>query len=248
MARKKRKMSSFQQFIPNLITLMAICAGLTSVRLGFEGRFEPALYLILLAALFDGVDGKVARYLDCASPFGAELDSLADFFNFGIAPGLLIYQVFFHGTDYAYFGWLAVLFLSVACALRLARFNVALPIETDKKNLGSFFVGVPAPALASLSLLPMYLQVMGYEWLGLHPVLIAFYMFFAGSLAISTIPTFSIKHVNFKENMRPMILIISILLVIFLFVFPWETIVFANLAYIVSFIFSYRKYRQSPTE
>ncbi len=224
---------------------MAICAGMTSVRLGFEGRFEPALYLILLAALFDGVDGKIARYLNCSSAFGAELDSLADFFNFGIAPGILMYQVFFHGTGYAAFGWLAVLFLSVACALRLARFNVALPIESDEKTVGSYFVGVPAPALASLALLPMYIHVMGYDWITAHPVLITFYLFFTGSLAISTIPTFSIKHVNFRENMRAGILIASILLVIFLFVFPWETLVFANLAYLGSFVFSYRKFRES---
>jgi len=126
-----RKRRTFRHLIPNLLTIFVICAGMTSVRFGMDGKYGFALMLIVLAAVLDAADGKLARFLDSVTPIGAELDSLADFFNFGIAPGLLIYFSIFAHTSHANLGWLSVLVLAVCCALRLARFNVALDSDED---------------------------------------------------------------------------------------------------------------------
>ncbi len=111
----------FLQLLPNLVTILGLCAGLTALRLAFAGRFEPAVALIVLAALIDGVDGLLARRLNAASPFGAELDTLSDFLNFGVAPALIVYRMALAGSDIA---WTAALVFSVCACLRLARFNV----------------------------------------------------------------------------------------------------------------------------
>jgi len=148
MTRRRPRETPFRRFIPNLVTIFGLCVGLLSVRAGLEGRYATALYLIIVAVFLDAADGKVARFLKAESEFGAELDTLSDFFNFGIAPTFLIYNVIFAGTDYARSGWFCVLVLTVCCALRLARFNVALTDSEPTEKKRDYFVGVPAPALA----------------------------------------------------------------------------------------------------
>ncbi len=128
-----------RHILPSVVTVFAICAGLTSVRMTLEGRLETGLYFILLAVLLDAADGKLARYLDTASPFGAELDTLADFFNFGIAPGVMLYHTLYFGTDHANLGWLATLVLAVCCALRLARFNLSTKAEKNRQQRKRLF-------------------------------------------------------------------------------------------------------------
>jgi CDP-diacylglycerol--serine O-phosphatidyltransferase len=140
--------------LPNLITVGAICAGLTAIRFAFQGSFTAAVYLILLACILDGLDGRIARYMKSESQLGAELDSLADFANFGIAPALVIYAWALQDLKRA--GWIAVLFFAVCMVMRLARFNADSKSETDDN--GEFFTGVPAPAGAMLVLLPMFLS------------------------------------------------------------------------------------------
>lgn len=233
-----------RHIVPSLVTVFAICAGLTSLRMSIEGNISAALYLIMLAVFLDAADGKIARYLDTASPFGAELDSLADFFNFGIAPGLLIYNAFYHASDYQNLGWLSCLVLAICCALRLARFNVGLsiPAQTGKRD---YFLGVPAPALASLALMPVFLSLVGWSNLGNHSHIIAVYEIAIALLAVSTIPTFSIKHASVSRNLLPMIAIGSAILVICLMVYPWHTFIFANLVYLGSLPVSFFRERQS---
>src|SRR5271154_2444636 len=138
--------------IPNVITLLALCLGLTAIRFAFEGSIEWAVSAIAAAAVLDGLDGRIARALKGTSRFGAELDSLADFVDFGVAPSIVLY---FSGLDQMKsLGWLATLVFSIACALRLARFNVMIDDPEAPAWRRTFFVGMPAPAGAIVGLLP----------------------------------------------------------------------------------------------
>jgi len=232
-----------RHLVPSIVTVFAICAGLTSVRMSLEGHLQASLYFILLAVFLDAADGKLARFLDTASPFGAELDSLADFFNFGIAPGLVIYNTLYLGGQHASIGWLAVLILAVCCALRLARFNLSThrPDVTLKKD--GFFVGVPAPALACLALMPIFLHLSGWQNTD-FPVLRALYIIGVGLLAVSTIPTYSIKHASIKRTHLPFAVVGSVVLVVCLTVYPWPTLIVANLLYLASLPLSYLAFQR----
>ena len=147
--------------LPNIITVLAICAGMTGVRLAFEGRFDDAVLMVLLAAVLDGVDGRVARLVKGSSKFGAEMDSLADIVNFGVAPALVLYV--FVLDQAGSLGWIAALLYAIACGLRLARFNVMMENRDRPVWQGAYFTGVPAPAGAFLVLLPVYLGILGIE-------------------------------------------------------------------------------------
>ena len=154
--------------LPNLITLLALCAGLTAIRMAVENNIQLALAAIVFAALLDGIDGRVARMLKGTSRFGAELDSLADFVNFGVAPALILYFWGLHELKSA--GWIAALVFAICAGLRLARFNVMID-EPDKPAwAGNFFTGIPAPAGAITVLLPIYLDLLGmptgWSWCG----------------------------------------------------------------------------------
>jgi CDP-diacylglycerol--serine O-phosphatidyltransferase len=228
-----------RHIVPSMVTVFAICSGMTAVRMSLEGRIELALYFVLLAVFLDAADGKLARFLDSASPFGAELDTLADFFNFGIVPGMLLYNTLYVGTEFASLGWLASLVLAVCCALRLARFNLSLRGDDVVLKKDDYFVGVPAPALACLALMPIFLHLWGMEntdW----PILRAFYIIAVGLLAVSTIPTFSIKHASIRRTHLPFAVVGAVVLVVCLMTYPWPTMITANLLYLASLPFSYR--------
>ena len=145
--------------LPNLITLLAMCAGLTAIRMAVENRLDLALAAIVFAALLDGIDGRVARMLKGTSRFGAELDSLADFVNFGVAPALILYLWGLHELKSA--GWIAALVFAICAALRLARFNVMIDDPNKPAWAANFFTGIPAPAGAITVLLPIYLNFLG---------------------------------------------------------------------------------------
>lgn len=228
-----------RHIVPSVVTVFAICAGMTSVRMSLDGRIEMALYFVLLAVFLDAADGKLARFLDTASPFGAELDTLADFFNFGIVPGMLLYNTLYIGTPYASLGWLATLVLAVCCALRLARFNLSLRGDDVALKKDDFFVGVPAPALACLALMPIFMHLNGFENTD-FPILRAAYIIGVGLLAVSTIPTFSIKHASIKRAHLPFAVVAAVVLVVCLMVYPWPTLIAVNLIYLASLPLSYR--------
>lgn len=232
-----------RHLVPSIVTVFAICAGMTSVRMSLEGHLETALYFILLAVFLDAADGKLARFLDSASPFGAELDSLADFFNFGIAPGILLYNTLYIGTTYSNLGWLASLVLAVCCALRLARFNLSIHRADVTLKTDGFFVGVPAPALACLSLMPIFLHLHGWQSSD-FPVARAFYIIGVGLLAVSTIPTYSIKHASIKRTHLPFAVVGAVVLVVCLVVYPWPTLIVANVLYLATFPLSYLSFRK----
>src|SRR3954464_7327991 len=157
--RRRFRPIPVRMLVPNLITLLALCAGLTAIRLAFEQKLEWAVAAIVFAALLDGIDGRVARMLKGTSKFGAELDSLADFVNFGVAPALILYFWGLHELGNA--GWIAAMVLAICAGLRLARFNVMVDDPNRPAWAGNFFVGMPAPAGAITALLPLYLYFLG---------------------------------------------------------------------------------------
>jgi CDP-diacylglycerol--serine O-phosphatidyltransferase len=227
-----------RHIVPSVVTAFAICAGMTSIRMSLEGQTETALYFVLLAVFLDAADGKLARFLDSASPFGAELDTLADFFNFGIVPGVLLYNTLYIGTEYASLGFLATLVLAVCCALRLARFNLSLKSTDVTLKKDDHFVGVPAPALACLALMPVFMHLYGWQDTDL-PIVRAIYVMGVGLLAVSTIPTFSVKHASIRRSLLPVAVVGAMLLVVCLVVFPWPTLIAGNCLYLGSLPFSY---------
>lgn len=227
-----------RHIVPSVVTVFAIGAGMTSLRMSLEGHIETALYFILLAVFLDAADGKLARFLDSASPFGAELDTLADFFNFGIVPGVLLYNTLYIGTEYASLGFLATLVLAVCCALRLARFNLSTKSDDVTLKKDDHFVGVPAPALACLALMPVFMHLYGWQNTDL-PLVRAAYIVGVGLLAVSTIPTFSIKHASVKRTHLPLAVVAGMVLVMCLIVYPWRTLITGDFIYLASLPYSY---------
>ena len=227
-----------RHIVPSVVTVFAICAGMTSVRMCLEGDIETALYFVLIAVFLDAADGKLARFLDSASPFGAELDTLADFFNFGIVPGILLYNTLYLGTPYDRLGFIAVLVLAVCCALRLARFNLAMKSSEVSLKKDGHFVGVPAPALACLALMPIFMQLYGWQDTD-FPVARAVYIIGVGLLAVSTIPTISIKHASIKHTHLPVAVVLAMSLVMCLIVYPWPTLIAGDVIYLATLPFSY---------
>lgn len=231
--------------LPNFVTLLALCSGVTAIRLGIEGRYEVAVSAVIVCIVLDAVDGRLARYLKSTSRFGAELDSLVDFVNFGVTPALLIYL--WSLNDLKTRGWLVALMLAVCCAMRLARFNVALDDLKKPAWTGSFFTGIPAPAGAGLAMAPMYLGFLGVIDNGHnYAVLIAPYVAIIALLMVSRIPTYSGKSSGTgvkREHVLP-IVGLGVGYLVCLFTYPWETLSVSALAYLVMIPFSIRSYRR----
>ncbi|WP_073833314.1 CDP-diacylglycerol--serine O-phosphatidyltransferase [Pseudovibrio exalbescens] len=229
--------------LPNVVTLLALCAGLTAIRMAFEARWEFAMGLIILAAVLDGLDGRVARLLKGTSRFGAELDSLADFVNFGVAPAIILYAWMLE--EASSLGWIAAMIFAICGALRLARFNVALD-EDKPKWASKFFTGVPAPAGALTVLLPLYVERLGVPHWEELAMPIGLYTLLVGCLMVSQIPTFSGKQVGnriSREWVLPLF-VVFVALVALLVSFPFETMTFFTVSYLMSIPFAYRSYRK----
>lgn len=223
---------------PNILTIIALCSGLTAIRFALLGQFKFAVLAIATAAFFDMLDGRVARLLKGASKFGAELDSLSDFLSFGVAPAMVLYFWTLHEIGSGNTGWLVVLAFSVCAALRLARFNTALDDDTKPVWTGSFFTGVPAPAGAGLSLLFLIINLELESAFFASPYLNAIWMLFIGGLMISRVPTFSFKRVRVKREYVGLVLLGAGLLVAALLNQPWYTLAAMELAYLASIPFS----------
>ena len=183
----------FVTLLPNMVTLLGLCAGLTAIRFVFSGHYQTAVMLILFAAAIDGLDGLLARRLQATSEIGAQLDSLADFLNFGVAPGLLVYQFALASSERAG-AWIAVLIYASCCCLRLARFNVAhVKAQSAGTDSPRHFTGVPAPAGALLALFPVFISLETATDLHRAPMLAAAWLAVVGLLMASRLPTFSPK-------------------------------------------------------
>ncbi len=230
---KQRSELHLVQLLPNLMTISAMCSGLTGIRFAVSGQFQIAVALILLAAILDGLDGRLARLLRSESEMGAELDSLVDFVNFGVAPGLTIYLWGLHGLQSG--GWIATLIYAACCLLRLARFNIGNRPSADKTTATSF-TGVPSPAGAMLAMLPMYVSFMWPSAPQLPPPLLALYMALIGALMISRVSTPSFKRVTFYAEHVRYVFVAFVALVAALLSFPWETMVVVDLGYALAVI------------
>lgn len=217
------------QLLPNMLTIAAICAGLTAIRFGVQGNYVQAVHLILLACVLDGLDGPLARLMGSDSKMGAELDSLADFVNFGVAPSLVVY--FWGLQDMRSIGWISVLIFAVCCVVRLARFNVTSKSE-DSVSTGAFFIGVPAPAGALLVMLPMFLSFAFSDAPLLPEIVICLYVVFIGLLLISTIPTWSFKSTRISRDKVKYFLVAFALAGVAVLTFAWITLVVLSLVYI----------------
>lgn len=232
--RKRFRPVPMRLLIPNLITLLALCAGLSAIRMALEGKFDVAIYLVLLAAILDSMDGRIARLLKGTSKFGAELDSLADFVSFGAVPALILYL---WGMKLAgSFGWIAVLVFSICGALRLARFNVQIDDPNRPAWMANFFTGVPIPAAAILLLLPIYLERSGLPNLLSPPFVTTAYTIIIALLMVSKVPVFSGKKLGARvprESVLPLF-VVAIAFVALLFSYPWEVLSLGSIAYLVS--------------
>ena len=240
--RRTLKGLSFNRLIPNILTLVSLCAGLTAMRFGFDGKWKLAVLAILIAAILDGLDGRIARILKGASKFGAELDSLADFVSFGVAPAAMLYL--WTMKDAGRFGWILVLLFSVCCVLRLARFNTLLEEPDLPPWAHNFFAGVPAPMGAGLVLLPMILSFQIEAGFFNHSVVVGVFLVVVSALLVSRIPTFSFKRFKVPNPwVLPTMLIVGLLAAL-LVTAPWITMSLILILYIASFPFSIRSYRQ----
>jgi CDP-diacylglycerol---serine O-phosphatidyltransferase len=234
--------------IPNCITLLSLCSGLTAIRFGFEGRFDAAVVAIAIAAVLDALDGRVARLMKGASKFGAELDSLADFICFGCAPALILYAWLLNGLKT--FGWIAVLAIAIAAALRLARFNVMLDDPSKPEWQKKFFVGMPAPAGALCALLPLYLHLSGLPEFPGQALLTSLYIMGIAVLMVSRVPTYAGKNVGIRIQKRyALVLLVGVALFGFLAVMhTFETLAGLTLVYIACLPVGLRYARRLKTE
>lgn len=222
--RSRFKAIPVRTLVPNLITLLALCAGLTAIRLAIESKLEWALAAIVFAALLDGIDGRVARMLKGTSKFGAELDSLADFVNFGVAPALILYFWGLHELKSA--GWIVALVFAICAGLRLARFNVMADDPDAPAWAGNFFTGIPAPAGALTVLLPIYLYFLGVPNGPVTIWLTFLYTLTIALLMVSRLPVFSGKRVGKRvppEMVLP-VFVVVVLFVALLISYPWEVL------------------------
>ena len=237
---------SINHLLPNLLTVLALCCGLTAVRFALLEQWQAAVAAIMVAGVLDGLDGRVARLLGGGSKFGAELDSLADFLSFGAAPAVVVYTWAAH--DLGSFGWTCSLFLAVCAALRLARFNTALD-DPDKPAFAyNYFVGVPAPAGGGLALLPM---MIAFEWPDgpfRSAALTSAWMVVIGLLMVSKFPTYSFKKAKIPHAWVLPTLVGAGLFTAALFNAPWLTLTALGLLYLGMFPFSYRSFRRLTLE
>ena len=242
--RRRFKPIPVRMLLPNMVTLLSLCLGLTGIRMAMEDRLELAIGAIVVAAVLDGLDGRIARLLQSTSRFGAELDSLADFVCFGVVPGIILYQ--WGLSDLKNFGWIAALVFAMCAALRLARFNVMLDDPTRPAFAGNFFVGVPAPAAAIVVMLPAYLEFLGLPTGFATSVFAMFYVIGIALLMVSRIPTWSGKKVGTRVP-REYVLAVFVLVVLIaalLISFPWEVLAAGSLLYLAAIPFAYAHYRR----
>ncbi|MFM2045684.1 MAG: CDP-diacylglycerol--serine O-phosphatidyltransferase [Pseudomonadota bacterium] len=241
---------TINKLLPNMLTLSALAAGMTGMRFALEGRFKEAVIAIAVAAVFDGLDGRIARLLNAQSKFGEELDSLSDVVSFGVAPAMILYlwSLGQAGT----FGWIACLLLGVCAALRLARFNTMLGAAAEKPPWAyNYFTGVPAPAAAGLALLPLIATLeVGPGWFD-SPWLVTPWAVFVSALMISAIPTFSMKGMRIPQRYVVFVLLGVGVLAAALVSAPWATLAVIALIYVGSLPFSslqYAKLKRAATQ
>ncbi len=231
---------AFRALVPNAVTALALCFGLTGVRFGIGGDWDAAVACVVIAGVLDGMDGRIARLLRANSRFGAELDSLSDVSAFGVAPALIIYLWSLHQAPQ--FGWIAALALAVCCALRLARFNSRLDADDQPHKSAGYLTGVPAPAGAGLAFVPLYAWLITKEeifraWYVTMP-----WVIFIALLLISSVATYSWSSLRIRRSSRLFAIAGIGLLGAALVTLPWVTLLIISLLYVALLPFSIASY------
>ena len=234
LSRQKLTSLPFRKIAPNIVTMLALCAGVTSIRYSIQEEWIKAVICVFVAALFDGLDGRVARFLKGSTKFGAELDSLSDFVSFGVAPAILLYK--WSLFDLPRFGWFFCLLMSIGMAMRLARFNTMLEEEPQPEYWHHFFVGVPAPAAAALAMMPLMISFDFPEW---SPIVrshtfCAVLLCVVSFLMVSRIPTISTKKMKVPSYMLMPLMLVVALFASFIITQPWFTLGILTIGYALS--------------
>lgn len=230
--RRRLREQSINRLIPNMFTILALCAGLTAIRFAVDQRWDAAVIALVAAGIFDGLDGRIARLLGGSTKFGAELDSLSDVISFGVAPAVTLYL--WSLKEVATLGWTVALVFAVCCALRLARFNARLNEVDPMPWAGQFFTGVPAPAGAGLVLLPMMVSFELGDAVFRHPAMVAPLMIAVAGLMVSRLPIYSFKKVKVPHHLIvPMLLGVGVLAGLLISA-TWVTLILIGLAYIAN--------------
>jgi CDP-diacylglycerol---serine O-phosphatidyltransferase len=215
--------------IPSIISILGLCVGISSIKFALNSQFDYAVIAITIASIIDTIDGRIARLIKGTSKFGAELDSLIDFINFGVAPAITVYIWIL--KDLGNVGWLLVLFHSVACCLRLARFNLGSKTNNEKWR-ENFFTGVPSPAGAGILLLPLILSLSDFSSNFDYKKLAIIFIIASTFLMISKIPTYSLKGVKVS---RPFLIFLLLLIAIYfgsLINYPFNTLLATGFLYL----------------
>ena len=231
---------AFRAMVPNAVTALALCFGLTGVRFGIAENWGPAVGCVVIAGVLDGMDGRIARLLRANSRFGAELDSLSDVTAFGVAPALIMYLWSLHQAPQ--FGWVAALALAVCCALRLARFNSRMDADEQPHKSAGYLTGVPAPAGAGLAFVPVYLWLVTEQeifraWYVTMP-----WVIFIALLLISSVATFSWSSLRIRRGSRLFVIAAIGLLGAALVTQPWVTLLAVSAVYLALVPFSMASY------
>lgn len=243
--KAKKSVWPIGRLFPSFITIIAICFGLTSIRYALNGQWEISAAFIIIAGFLDVLDGRVARFLKATSNFGAQLDSLADFVNFGISPAIVLYLWAIHKIPTKGLGWSLCLFYAICSAIRLARFNSDLAEPDRPAWRDGFFTGVPAPMGAFLVLLPMMISFECPNIISLlNPLVIGIFMVIIGLLMSSRIPTFATKKLIVKREYITIILVITGLVVGFIIMEPWISFSVMAIIYCGSIPFSIKAYKK----
>tara|TARA_B100001113_G_scaffold347017_1_gene338734 strand:- start:1448 stop:2254 length:807 start_codon:yes stop_codon:yes gene_type:complete len=231
------KKNNARVILPNMLTLIGVCIGLTSIRFALDGRFEFAILAIIIAALIDGLDGRIARLIKATSKVGKELDSLTDMISFGVAPAFIMY--FWKLNTFGRFGWLLCLIYVICVALRLARFNVnTAQVPSWKDN---FFEGVPSPAGGILVLTPLIFSLTNFNFIKInYDVVVPIFFIATSLLLISKFPTYSFKKIVIQRKTTIFLLFGIILFFGLLLIYPFNLIFISSIIYLgmlpISFI------------
>ena len=241
--RRQRNGIPLRAVLPNAVTALALCSGLTAVRFAIAAEWERAVLMIMLAAVLDGIDGQIARMIRGESRFGAELDSLSDAISFGVAPALILYLWALIAVPKI--GWIVALLYAVFCALRLARFNAQIDAADAPRKLAGYLTGIPAPAGAGLAMLPIYIWLWSGEELARSPWIVTPWVGFVGLLMVSSLATYSWKSLRLRRHVRFEALVLVAVLLAALVTAPWQTLTVVCVCYLATLPFSMMAFRRT---
>lgn len=243
--KQKTNEITLRRFIPNFITMSALCIGLTSIKFGLSGQLKYAVLCLLFSSILDATDGRLARFFGSSSHFGAEIDSLADFVNFGVSPAILAYLISLQ--KYSDLGWGIALFFVICSCLRLARFNTSkfYPQKEEEPWEHNYSVGVPAPAGAILAVSPIIFFFSSQNEIFLSPLFLTCSFCLSGMLMISRIKTFVFKNIKITKKSVPILIACIGICVIFIITKLWETMTFISIIYLFSIPYSNFKYKKT---